>query len=86
MTFGKLGDTFRGETRADMQRQVRTLGAEIAAALALKTEAERYRCLDAIQAASSHNQRMIISEITMRLLAAHPPGRDAVMRVVSEGE
>lgn len=86
MTFGKLGSTFRGETRADIERHLADLGPKLAAALALSTIEQRYAALDRLHLESSHNQRMILVEVMMRLVAAHPPGRERVMTVVSGGE
>ncbi|WP_119270876.1 hypothetical protein [Taklimakanibacter deserti] len=70
MTFGKLGTTFRGETKADMERHVNEIEPRLMAALSLKTEGERYQALDALHASASHNQRMVLVEIMMRVMAA----------------
>ena len=75
MTFGKLGNTYRGEDAAQIKAGVPALVEQLDAAIMIRDQALRRATLRALFDNASHNQRVILTEAAIELLASYPVKR-----------
>lgn len=75
MSFGKFGNTFRGQTLDQIQAQAPIIVNQLDDAMYIPDETERRAEIHRLFDTASHNQRLILTEAAIELLIQYPMKR-----------